>query len=204
MSVTVVNNTIGKPTVVDNRVVVTAVVGSGGGGSQGPPGKSAYEIAVENGFVGTESEWLESLEGPQGPPGITDGEQTINGPKTFTSSPIVPTPENNNQAATKGYVDSHYPEAVTRESNTVIFDKDYVIGQALARTGNVLIDETGAKKMAVSTMLHNDSSAFGFFQTDGTTPFVFIQEIGSYESGEDNYLDFQFLWSGAVRLTISQ
>ena len=28
---------------------------------KGDPGKSAYEIAVENGFKGTESEWLESL-----------------------------------------------------------------------------------------------------------------------------------------------
>ena len=27
------------------------------------PGKSAYEIAVENGFEGTEMEWLESLKG---------------------------------------------------------------------------------------------------------------------------------------------
>ena len=45
------------------------------GGTQGPPGKSAYEIAVENGFEGTEQEWLESLKGekgdagPQGPKG---------------------------------------------------------------------------------------------------------------------------------------
>lgn len=29
-------------------------------------GKSAYEIAVENGFVGTEAEWLESLKGKDG------------------------------------------------------------------------------------------------------------------------------------------
>lgn len=27
-------------------------------------GKSAYEVAVDNGFVGTEQEWLESLRGP--------------------------------------------------------------------------------------------------------------------------------------------
>lgn len=39
------------------------------GGTQGPPGKSAYEIAVENGFQGTEQEWLASLVGPQGPKG---------------------------------------------------------------------------------------------------------------------------------------
>ena len=29
-------------------------------------GKSAYQIAVENGFVGTEQEWLESLKGESG------------------------------------------------------------------------------------------------------------------------------------------
>ena len=31
------------------------------GGGSGTAGKSAYEIAVDNGFVGTETEWLESL-----------------------------------------------------------------------------------------------------------------------------------------------
>ena len=42
------------------------------GGVAGEDGKSAYEIAVEHGFEGTEEEWLESLkgeQGPQGPPG---------------------------------------------------------------------------------------------------------------------------------------
>ena len=38
----------------------------GGGGGSGTAGKSAYEIAVDNGFVGTETEWLESLKGKQG------------------------------------------------------------------------------------------------------------------------------------------
>ena len=32
----------------------------------GPNGKSAYEIAVKNGFIGTEEEWLESLKGKDG------------------------------------------------------------------------------------------------------------------------------------------
>ena len=36
------------------------------GGGSGTAGKSAYEIAVDNGFVGTETEWLESLNGKQG------------------------------------------------------------------------------------------------------------------------------------------
>ena len=51
-----------------------AIVNIGGGGSGGD-GKSAYEIAVENGFVGTEVQWLESLKGADG----KDGENGING-----------------------------------------------------------------------------------------------------------------------------
>lgn len=39
------------------------------GGVAGEDGKSAYEIAVEHGFEGTEAEWLESLKGEQGPQG---------------------------------------------------------------------------------------------------------------------------------------
>ena len=43
-----------------------------------PRGKSAYEVAVENGFSGTETEWLASLKGEPGAPGApgkdgTDG-----------------------------------------------------------------------------------------------------------------------------------
>ena len=35
-------------------------------GNGGTAGKSAYEIAVKNGFVGTETEWLKSLTGKDG------------------------------------------------------------------------------------------------------------------------------------------
>ena len=37
---------------------------------KGKDGKSAYEIAVEHGFVGTEAEWLESLKGVDGKNGV--------------------------------------------------------------------------------------------------------------------------------------
>ena len=36
---------------------------------RGPEGKSAYRVAVDNGFVGTEEEWLDSLVGATGPRG---------------------------------------------------------------------------------------------------------------------------------------
>lgn len=44
-------------------------IGGSGGGTPGAPGKSAYQIAVDNGFTGTEIEWLTSLEGQPGDPG---------------------------------------------------------------------------------------------------------------------------------------
>lgn len=59
--------------------------GSGTGGT-GKDGKSAYGIAVDNGFVGTEAEWLESLKGEKGSQGIqgkqgSRGEQGVKGDK---------------------------------------------------------------------------------------------------------------------------
>ena len=56
---------------------------SGSNGSDGTDGASAYEIAVLNGFVGTEAAWLSSLvgpTGPQGPQGI-QGEVGPQGPQ---------------------------------------------------------------------------------------------------------------------------
>lgn len=38
----------------------------GAGALKGEDGKSAYQIAVDNGFKGSESEWLESLNGADG------------------------------------------------------------------------------------------------------------------------------------------
>ena len=49
--------------------LITEVADAIGPGPQGPAGAdgdSAFEIAVDNGFAGTEAEWLASLEGPQG------------------------------------------------------------------------------------------------------------------------------------------
>lgn len=53
--------------------------------AKGDPGESAYQIAVDHGYVGTEEEWLASLhgatgatgpqgpQGPQGEPGVSGG-----------------------------------------------------------------------------------------------------------------------------------
>ena len=43
--------------------------------AQGPQGKSAYEVAVDNGFKGTEQQWLGSLKGEKGEAG-NDGKSS--------------------------------------------------------------------------------------------------------------------------------
>lgn len=72
---------VDTPTLQKEVYVVGGFTGGGGGsggggqGPQGPPGESAYEIAVDNGFVGTEAEWLESLKGADG----TNGTNGVDG-----------------------------------------------------------------------------------------------------------------------------
>lgn len=77
MSVTVVSIPVTRTTVqteeqtvavteyVDS-VTVTNVAQRGLKGETGDDGLSAYQVALENGFSGTEAEWLESLVGPPG------------------------------------------------------------------------------------------------------------------------------------------
>ena len=55
----------------------------------GADGLSAYEVAVKNGFEGTEADWLESLVGPAGPTGETGpgGPQGERGPQGEKGEP---------------------------------------------------------------------------------------------------------------------
>lgn len=56
---------------LDGRITVLENSGGGLGtpGPRGPDGYSAYEVAVQNGFQGSEAEWQASLVGPRGPQG---------------------------------------------------------------------------------------------------------------------------------------
>ena len=54
--------------------------GDSPGGTPGKDGKSAYEIALDHGFVGSEEEWLDSLHG-------RDGYTPIKGKDYFDGAP---------------------------------------------------------------------------------------------------------------------
>ncbi len=81
------------PGVIDSLLADVAELkaGGGGSGSSGSDGKSAYEVAVENGFSGTESQWLASLKGSDGINGTdgrdgADGYTPIKGTDYFTDA----------------------------------------------------------------------------------------------------------------------
>ena len=58
-------------TVVDADGETSATLHNGANGEKGTDGKSAYQIAVEQGYQGSESDWLTSLKGDKGEKGNT-------------------------------------------------------------------------------------------------------------------------------------
>jgi len=56
-------------------------------GPSGTDGASAYQVAVANGFTGTETEWLASLVGPQGAPGSGGG--AVDSVNTLTGDVVL-------------------------------------------------------------------------------------------------------------------
>lgn len=105
--------------------------------------------------------------------------------------------------AAAGYLTSQvYPEMQVREDNQLLFDNDYSTGiEAAARTGNITVSFTGAKRGAVTVMRHNDGSAF-------TYPTENIIVSGEYVASVDNYLCFILVnktaTSEVILCTISQ
>lgn len=86
---------------ITGHAAVSGVIPMPVPGPKGDDGKSAYEIAVEKGFIGTEEEWLSSLIGPQGPqgpqgeigpqgPAGPQGETGPQGPKGEDGTPGTP------------------------------------------------------------------------------------------------------------------
>jgi hypothetical protein len=88
-------------------------------------------------------------------------------------------------------------ELVQRENNTVLFDKNYLIGNAGARTGNILYDFTSARLGTVTRMLHQDTNEF-------TLPSETKIVAGEYDGTVLNFIWFVYTKSGQVEVSITQ
>ena len=76
-------------------VLGVPTTGEGVLGPRGPEGKSAFDVAVKNGFEGTEEEWIQSLKGDKGERGEQgpQGEQGPEGPQGPRSEQGIQGPE---------------------------------------------------------------------------------------------------------------
>ena len=92
--------------------------------------KTAYDIAVDNGFTGTEEEWVKSIKGEPGEKGDT-GEQGIQGVKGDTGSQGIQGEKGEKGdkgdkgdsvlASPKIYTRDEYNQLETKDNNTLYF-----------------------------------------------------------------------------------
>ncbi|MEY8538146.1 hypothetical protein AALM99_06795 [Lactococcus muris] len=140
----------------------------GPSGLPGQDGKSAYQLAVEHGFSGTEQEWLESLKGDSG------GSSKRYGPTGwFLDRSVTPWQFrfDNGSSLTLGNVDQR--AYITQDNDPITIDKlsEYRVILGLMRTanGSVPISSWGTANTiarfwgsAEVTNPVNDSSLFDF------------------------------------------
>lgn len=81
------------------KVPAAQLPAGSGGGTQGPPGEqgpkgdpglSAYQVAVGNGYAGTEAQWLASLVGPKGDKGDPGDPGGAAGPRATVLGTYIP------------------------------------------------------------------------------------------------------------------
>lgn len=138
-------------------------------GATGPEGLSAYALAQNNGFVGTEAEWLTSLEAAQDISGITTNANAISdlqneqieqktlidlkaplASPTFTGTPIAPTAAagtNTTQIATTAFVANAVSAAT---SGTFV---DLTTNQTIAGAKNFSSDLTVNGVLSAPTVM---------------------------------------------------
>ncbi len=118
-------------------------------GGPGPGGKSPYQIAVENGFVGTEEQWLESLVGPAGPNSVTSATTT-----NFTTGQVLCANGSNVGSLSRNSIDTR-----------TTFPNDDVTAATESATPGTLV-RRGALNAQIQVEGLESTGAFGVISAD--------------------------------------
>ena len=151
---------------------------AGADGYNGTNGISAYQVAVVNGFTGTEAEWLASLEGPQGPAGA---DSTVPGPQgqtgaTGPAGPGIATGGTAGQILTK--VDgtdynTYWTNVAPAASYTSTIKHEVKLGEAIAKGQAVYVSSADGTNMIVSKASNaaeqTSSKTMGLLGAGGST-----------------------------------
>jgi hypothetical protein len=122
----------------------------------GLPGKSAYEIAVLNGFIGTESEWLLSLIGAKGDQGVPGSDASVT--------------KANVEAVLTGVLSSHSHAVNCQPLGYTVLSND-TLAQALATNINTQLTVTAARTLTTTVPAAGVQCSVTIV-TSGTSSFV--------------------------------
>lgn len=198
--------------ITDNDTTTEAQIYNGKDGAQGKDGrqgidgKSAYEIAQEHGFVGTEEEWLQSLKGEKG----ADGATGPAGPSGAPGRDGRDGQQGKDGEAGKDGIDGYSPIATVSKSGSTttisITDKNGTTTQmiqdgidgtdgvdgyspqaSVTKTGNTavisIVDKTGLTTASISDGEKGDTGDsgvyYGALPPDPTEKNVWIDPTGT-------------------------
>lgn len=151
------------------------------GSEAGNDGKSAYQIALDNGFDGTEEEWLESLKGEQG----IQGEKGDKGDKGDTGSKGADgyTPKKGTDYFTEAdkteMVNDVKNVCVAKNQGSVNVGKFLVVGT----DGNLILahmPEGGVSGDVIGTLDESNNILLSGNLADGTYTLKYENEDGTY------------------------
>ncbi len=116
---------------------------TGANGSDGDPGKDAYQVAVDDGFTGTKTEWLESLKGEKGEIGDTKGIPIFDDSNYYDKSAINQLIDGHEvpERSFDYYFSSEYPDNVIPTadfSSLNQYDHIYDLGCVVVENGMAL------------------------------------------------------------------
>ncbi len=159
-------------------------------------GDSAYQIAVKNGFVGTEAQWLESLKGEKGEKGEAgengaDGQNGANGKDgqnfhlDYTATDLY------NEAVSNGYTGS-FDDFILQFFGSNHSNLKSVINKCLLSSCNILCpysvsgSDTGENSSEESTYSSGGSGVFYSIDKSKGDAFVITNYHVVYRSGSTN------------------
>lgn len=142
-------------------------------------GKSAYELAVDHGFTGSEEDWLESLKGEKGTPGTdgVKGEKGDKGDTGETGSKGAPGTDGFSPTIAVSYTDAKITITVTDKNGTNITEiTDFVTDSQLDTVKSQIYTDMATKSMLNRLTLYLNAES-GNDNNNGMTSSSAMQSI---------------------------
>lgn len=190
-TVIIENNEVLATIVIDNNCEQFTIIASG----LGTPGLSAYDIAVANGFIGTEAQWIASLQVSKTSDLINDGADGVHPFITLEDIPSVTISDAT--TTTKGIIKLAGDLSGTADLPTVPNKVDKVTGYSL--TKNDLTDLLKAAYDSAVTWISTNGAILISHLTNYSNPHqTTAAQIGAYTTTQtDTLLNGKVPYTGA-------